>query len=87
MSMFDLDGEETPLTEETTLSWSSTWRDVNGTFEESLRNMPEWGPFIQGKMIHVLDGNNRYKSWMDLIAQVEGDLKCFYLFIQFYVCI
>lgn len=50
---------------------------MNEAFEESLTNFPEWGPYLKDKMIHILDGNNRSRTWMDMIAQGEGYLDCF----------
>ncbi|KAI5067571.1 hypothetical protein GOP47_0018099 [Adiantum capillus-veneris] len=36
----------------------------------------EWGPYLKGKMVHVLDGNNRLHAWMECIRQgFENDLS------------
>lgn len=74
VSILDLEGEETAVTEEHINSWSELWRQANNEFERILENLPDWGPYLKGKMLHILDGNNRYNAWMHCIA--EGKFLC-----------
>ena len=83
VSIMDLEGEETPLTQERDESWDEHWRTVNQQFEESLALDPDWGPYLSGKMVHILDGNNRHNAWMDCISTGEFSLGC-YSFLCFF---
>lgn len=74
VSIMDLEGEETPLTQEREESWDEHWRTVNQQFEESLSLDPEWGPYLSRKMVHILDGNNRHNAWMECISTGEFSL-------------
>lgn len=84
VSITHLEGEETPLTREREESWDEHWRTVNQRFEESLAFDPNWGPYLSGKMVHILDGNNRHRAWMDCISTGEFSLGC-YNFLCFFV--
>ncbi|KAI5065026.1 hypothetical protein GOP47_0019721 [Adiantum capillus-veneris] len=76
VSIIDLEGEETPITQERIDSWDDCWKTINERFERSLDLETEWGPYLKGKMVHVLDGNNRLHAWMECIRQgFENDLS------------
>ena len=46
VSVMDLDGEETPLTQDIIDSWDDHWRMVNDRFEQSLILESEWGSYL-----------------------------------------
>ncbi|KAI5067919.1 hypothetical protein GOP47_0016264 [Adiantum capillus-veneris] len=88
VSIIDLEGEETPITQERIDSWDDCWKTINERFERSLDLETEWGPYLKGKMVHDLDGNNRLHAWMECIRQgFENDLSrhcsVVYHFLQF----
>ena len=83
ISIMELEGEETPLTQEREESWDEHWRIVNQQFEESLALDPDWGPYLSQKLVHILDGNNRHNAWMDCISTFEFSSGCYDFFCFF----
>ena len=81
VSIIDLELEETPLTQERIDYLDECWKIVNQRFDESLQIEPEWGLYLSGKMVHILDGNNRRTKhgWIALskVKTLSNNIKVF----------
>ncbi|KAI5060842.1 hypothetical protein GOP47_0023347 [Adiantum capillus-veneris] len=60
VNIYDLEGEQTLLIDAMHDSWDDGWKELNQRYEEELLQSEEWGPYLIGRMLHILDGNNRH---------------------------